>query len=249
MRRVGARGLHRGLAIGIALLGLGALAGRAAAEQKGIDSTLYYEGAIGCGSPTLGAEQGCHAEFASELVTVGIEGPEAIEIGGAALFGALAQTEIQGQFGSGVNVLIDPTASTSDCRLDPFPTPGANQLILIPPTTRVLSHRDAEVGPPLGSIGVFSYEFLLIDCNTPGTVRLLVAMNTFNGDGDSTGDFWNQAEKTITVPEPTGTAAPLAAAAALAGAAAGASSRFTLLYAREPRPKRRRAMLRPCSSA
>lgn len=213
-----ARGWHRGLAIGIALLGLGALAGRAEAEQKGIDSTLYYEGAIGCGSPTLGFEQGCHAEFASELVSVTLEGPDVIDpaLGGVALYGALAQTEIQGQEGSGINVLIDPVASTSDCRLDPFPTPGANQLVRKGP---VLSHGDAEAGPPLGSIGVFSYEFLLIDCNTPGTVRLLVAMNTFNGDGDSTGDFWNQAEKTITVPEPAAAGAALAAAAALAGAA------------------------------
>jgi MYXO-CTERM domain-containing protein len=212
-------GRLRGLLVGLAALGLVALAERAAAEQKGIDSTLYYEGTIGCGSPSLGFEQGCHAEFASELVSVSIDGPDSIdpELGGAALFGALAQTEIQGQAGSGINVWIDPAASTSDCRLDPFPTPGANQLTRKGP---VLSHQDADAGPPLGSLGVFSYDFLLVDCTTPGTVRLLVAMNTFNYDGDITGDAWNQAEKTITVPEPgAGPGAPSAVAALLAAAA------------------------------
>jgi hypothetical protein len=195
--------------------------GRASAEQKGIDSTLYHEGrAIGCGSPTLGQTQGCHAEFASELVAVTIEGPAALDTGGAALFAASAESASLDQAGAGINVWIDPLASTSDCRLDPFPTddppPGAKQLIR---KGSVLSHQDADAGPPFGSLGVFSYQFLLWDCQAPGSVRLLVAMNTFNYDEDVTGDAWNQAAATITVPEPAAAPAVLGAAGALATAA------------------------------
>jgi len=104
---------------------------------------------------------------------------------------------------------IDASSSTSDCDLDTFPTPEDDQLIF---EGAVLSHRDAEDTPPLGSIGVYGYQFLLVNCNTPGTVRVLVAMNTFNFDGESTGDFWNQAEKTVTVPEPGSAGAALAVA-------------------------------------
>jgi MYXO-CTERM domain-containing protein len=194
---------------------IGALAGgEAAAEKDGIDSTLYYMGAIGCGGPQLEGE-GCHVNPESDLVTVTIEGPSEIT-GSAELYTATAQTSIPSQQGSGINVLIDALASTSDCQLDRFPTPEDDQLQFIGP---VLSHRDAEAPPPTGSIGVFSYSFLLKDCTVPGTIRLLVAMNTFNGDGESTDDAWNQSEKTITVPEP-GTPAGGAALAGLLGLAA-----------------------------
>lgn len=201
------------------VLGLGVVAAvvvgeRAAAEKDGIDSTLYFDGAVGCGSPDLAQDPGCHANPASDLVSVSIDGPDDIQTGGVGVFEALAETPPQGQVGAGINVLIDAASSTSDCQLDTFPTQDANQLVF---EGAVLTHRDAETPPPLGSIGVFSYQFLLINCNTPGSVRLLVAMNTFNFDGESTGDAWNKTEKTVTVPEPAG--AGLAAAAALAAAA------------------------------
>jgi hypothetical protein len=200
------------------VLGLGlavATAGAAVAEKDGIDSTLYFDGAVGCGSAELGEQEGCHANPKSDLVQVSLQGPDRIdEGGGLGVYTATVMTDIQGQQGSGINVLLDPQASTSDCQLDAFPQPGSDPLVF---EGAVLTHRDAESPPPLGSIGVFSYQFLLIDCNTPGTVRLLVAMNTMNFDGESTGDAWNETEKTVTVPEPAG--AGLAAALALAGAA------------------------------
>lgn len=215
---------------------------RSAAEEDGIDSTLYNNGTVGCGSPTLGETEGCHADPESDLVQVVIEGPSAIEDGGGAgFFTASAMTTIAEQKGSGINVLIDSAATTSDCRLDTFPTAENDQLVVEGP---VLSHQDATIGPPLGSFGVYSYSFLLIDCNTPGTVRLLVAMNTFNFDGDSTGDAWNQAAKTVTVPEPSGAA--LAAAVALAGVARGRRRRTgssSFLPRGLPRAKRGPAML------
>jgi hypothetical protein len=204
-----------GLGLVLAMLG----AERAAAEKDGIDSNLYYPGAIGCGSPDLFEAEGCHAEFENELVSVSIDGPDDIALGeapAAAAFVVLAETSLEGQQGAGVNVFIDPAVSTSDCQLGTFPTPENNQLV---PEGPVLTHRDAEVLPPLGSVGVFSYQFLLMNCNAPGTVRVLVAMNTFNFDGESTGDAWNKTEKTVTVPEPGGAGAAWALAATLSRAA------------------------------
>lgn len=205
-------------------LALGAFALEAAAEKDGIDSTLYFNGAVGCGSAALGETEGCHADPESDLVMVLLEGPDEIAIEEMVGFytasvscqSPLQCAPVQGaQQGSGINVLIDPVASTSDCVLDPFPQPESQQLV---PIGSVLSHQDAENPGPTGSLGVYSYSFLLKDCTVPGTIRLLVAMNTFNGDGESTFDAWNQAEMTITVPEPAGAAA--AAVAPLLGLAA-----------------------------
>jgi len=211
--------------LGIGLAAAMVVGERAAAEQKGIDSTFYNNGTVGCGSAELGEQEGCHANPESDLVQVTLQGPDQIDGGGGGVgvFTATVMTDIQDQKGSGINVLIDPAASTSDCALDTFPTPENDQLVFKGP---VLSHQDAENPPPLGSFGVFSYQFLLVDCNTPGSVRLLVAMNTMNFDGESTGDAWNKTEKTVTVPEPAG--AGLAAAAALLGSAALRRSRRTL---------------------
>lgn len=205
-------GVAWGAGLGLAGLMVATVAGLPArAEKAGIDSTLYYQGAIGCGGPQLEGE-GCHVDVESPLVSVSIDGPDAFAVSAAA-FTARAETSIAEQWGSGINVLIDAAASTSDCQLGSFPTPENDQLAFKGP---VLSHRDAESLPPIGSIGVFSYQFLLVNCTTPGTVRILVAMNTFNGDGESTGDAWNQTEKIVTVPEPSAAAAALAAGVALA---------------------------------
>jgi hypothetical protein len=217
------------LVVGLGLVAAWAAGEPAAAEQKGIDSTLYYMGSIGCGGPQLEGE-GCHANVESDAVTVAIDGLDHIE-GDAAAYTATAMTSLEGQFGAGINVLIDAESSTSDCELDTFPTPGAEQLIAKGP---VLSHQDAENPPPTGSLGVFSYTFLLANCSTPGSVRLLVAMNTFNFDGESTGDAWNQAEKTVTVPEPGAGAA--GAALALTGAAL-ARRRRAIASAATPLPR------------
>jgi hypothetical protein len=191
-------------------------AGSARAEKDGIDSTFYFDGVPGCGDALLGEQEGCHADPESDLVQVTVVGPDQIDAGGGfGVFTASAMTSLQGQQGAGVNVLVAAAGTTSDCQLETFPTPNSDPLVFEGP---VLTHRDAENPPPLGSIGVFSYDFLLVNCNAPGTVRLLVAMNTFNGDGESTGDAWNQTEKTVAVPEPGVGAAGGAAALALAAA-------------------------------
>jgi uncharacterized protein (TIGR03382 family) len=215
-------GVRRLLVVGFAALCL--TGAPAAAEKDGIDSTFYNNGVVGCGSPELNEQEGCHADPESDLVQVTVAGPDFIaEAGGAGAFMASASCvpplvcgPIEGQQrGAGINVLIDPNGTTSDCALDAFPTAENNQLVAEGP---VLTHRDAENPPPTGSIGVYSYQFLLVDCQTPGTVRLLIAMNTFNFDGESTGDAWNQTVKTVTVPESAGAALAAAALASLAWA-------------------------------
>jgi MYXO-CTERM domain-containing protein len=195
-------------------------AGRVAAEEDGVDSSFYFEGVVACGgSPELAEDPGCHADPESDLVEVTIAGPDFIdEAIGVGAYTVSAMTTIPGQQGAGVNVLIDAASSTSDCELDPFPSPQNDNLVFSTEGAgNVLTHRDATTTPPLGSLGVFSYDFLLINCSVPGNVRILVAMNTYNADGESIGDAWNKTEKTVSVPEPAGSA--LAALAGLVGAA------------------------------
>jgi hypothetical protein len=228
---LGRAGLRRafrwGLGLGLVGLAFGVLeAARVTAEENGVDSSFYFDGAVACGgSAELAEDPGCHADPESDLVQVTIAGPDFIEdAGGAAAYTATASclpplvcsaVTLGAQRGAGINVLIDSESSTSDCELQTFPTPTANQLIeegLGP----VLTHRDATTPPGpqgLGSLGVFSYQFLLADCQAPGVVRVLVAMNTFNFDGESLGDAWNKTEKTVTVPEPGSAGAALAIAA------------------------------------
>lgn len=201
------------IAWGIALAVL--LAGPSLAKQDGIDSTVYFAGDVGCGSPALEGE-GCHTSVASGDVTVTIEGPAEIDpASGAGVFVATASSPLQDRLGAGINILLDPDASSSNCVLETLPTPQNDQLRRDSETTNpdLLTHRDAGNPPPLGSLGVFEYTFLLSGCTVPGSVRLAVAMNLFDGDGSEQGDVWNRSERTITVPAPQpGTAAALALA-------------------------------------
>ena len=49
---------------------------------------------------------------------------------------------------------------------------------------------------------MWSYQFLVLNCTTPGPLLLLAAMNAFDGSGDETGEVWNDARLDVTVPEP-----------------------------------------------
>jgi hypothetical protein len=195
--------------LGTAALALGA--GGAHANITGVDSTFFNEnGVVGCGSPTLNEQEGCHADLENPMVLVEIDGPSEISVSEGSGFYtvSLSETHPDTFDGAGVNIAIYAPDSTSDCEVDAFPQPGSDPLQFCAGTTcggatgNVLSHTSAEVGPPTGSIGVFSYDFLLANCTTQGTIRLLTAMNAFNGDEDYTGEAWNKAEITVTVSAP-----------------------------------------------
>jgi hypothetical protein len=206
--------MMRALATAVALLAL--LAAPSFAEEDGVDSTLYFEGTVGCGSPDLEGE-GCHTGVASADAMVELDGPPSIDPGeGFGVFTARATSPLLDRQGAGVNVLLDPTANEAGCVLEAF----SEQLVQIDDNEDLLSHRDATTTPPLGSIGVFEYTFLLTSCTVPGNVRLVAAMNLFDGSGDETGEVWNRAETTVTVPEPAAAAAAVGATGALAAVAA-----------------------------
>jgi hypothetical protein len=210
------------LVSGLAMTALALGVGDAHANITGIDSTFFNEGGVvGCGSPTLNENEGCHADLENPMVLVEIEGPSQISVDeGSGFYTVHLSETLPATFeGAGVNITIYELDSTSDCELDPFPQPGSDPLqfcgglVCGGATGNVLSHTSAEVGPPTGSIGVFSYDFQLVNCTTEGEVRVLTAMNAFNGDEDITGEAWNKAEIMVTVSAPE--AGPTASIAAL----------------------------------
>jgi hypothetical protein len=212
------------LGLAIAALALGAVEARA--NLEGIDSTFYNNGVVGCGSPQLNDVEGCHADLDNPMVLVQIDGPSEISVDEGSGFYTvhLSETLPETFDGAGVNVAIYEIDSTSDCELDAFPQPGSDPLQFCSggqtcggPAGDVLSHRTAAEGPPDGSVGVFSYDFQLVNCTTEGNVRVLVAMNAFNGDEDITGEAWNKAEIDVTVsaPEPGASGAAATALGAL----------------------------------
>ena len=63
---------------------------------------------------------------------------------------------------------------------------------------------------------MWSYQFLVLNCSTPGPLLVLAAMNAFDGSGDETGEIWNKTQLEVTVPEPAAGALGMATFAALA---------------------------------
>jgi hypothetical protein len=70
------------------------------------------------------------------------------------------------------------------------------------PEDPVLSHDYEGDAPPSTLVGVWSYQFLLVHCTTPGPLLLHAAMNAFDGSGDEEGEIWNLTQLEVTVPEP-----------------------------------------------
>lgn len=193
-------------ALAIALIALAPAS--ALAMAGGVDSSFYFP-PVGCGGPE-GEGLGCHTGVANPELSVTVDGPLAIDpgTGGSGAYSASIPPGFQGLLGAGVNVLIG-SESTSDCQLDNLGSP-----ILQPVGPELLTHV-GDSSPPQNLVGVWSYDFLIVNCSIPGTVVLYAAMNAFDGSGDETGEVWNRTQLTVTVPEPDASALGLAAAGAL----------------------------------
>jgi hypothetical protein len=137
---------------------------------------------------------------------VTIDGPTQIGTG-AEDFGLYTvsippQSVESGLDGAGMNVAIARPNATG-CNLEAFAPLDKmafrNELGGPDP---VLSHDYQGDPPPTTLAGVWSYQFLVLNCKTPGPLLLLAAMNAFDGSGDETGEIWNQTELAVTIPEP-----------------------------------------------
>jgi hypothetical protein len=179
----------------------------AGAFSGGVDSSAVFP-PVGCGGPE-GASAGCHVTVANPELVVTLDGPVSIEpvSGGSGAYTASIPTGAFGRLGAGVNVAIG-SESTSDCELD-----GVSPLLAR--IGNLLTHV-GDSSPPLNLVGVFSYDFQLVNCTVPGAVVLHAAMNGFDGSGDQTGEVWNGTQLAVTVPEPGATGLALGAAVALA---------------------------------
>jgi hypothetical protein len=196
--------------------------GDAFAEAQGVDSREAFP-PLGCGDAVTGEGAGCHVQNANPELLVSIDGPPAIDLGpeAAGFYTASIPANSFGLMGAGINVAID-APNEPGCDLEAFGPTGKigplNEFGLPDP---VLSHLHAGDPPPIPTlVGVWAYEFLVLNCQTPGTLLLRVAMNAFDGNGDETGEVWNASTLEIAVPEAGAAASALAALGALGAATA-----------------------------
>jgi len=189
-------------------------AGDAWAKAEGVDSRAYFA-PVGCGGPGGGEAGDCHVESPTEELIGTIDGPDRIgttpeDVGFYTLSIPAGSFGLEG---AGFNVALAP--SETGCELEPFGPTGkiGFENESLDPNDPVLSHAYSGDAPPSTLVGVWSYQFLVLNCQTPGPLLLMAAMNAFDGSGDETGEVWNDAELGITVPEPS---ALLLGAAALA---------------------------------
>jgi hypothetical protein len=197
------------LALALALFA----AGDAWAKAEGVDSRTYFA-PLGCGGAGGGSGGDCHVENPTEELIVTIDGPS--QIGTSAEDVGFYTVSIPaGSFGlqgAGFNVAL-AAPNTTGCELEPFGPTGkiGFENEGLDPNDPVLSHQYSGDAPPSTLVGVWSYQFLVLNCQTPGPLLLMAAMNAFDGSGDETGEVWNDAELDITVPEPSSLALGAAA--------------------------------------
>ncbi|RIK96947.1 MAG: hypothetical protein DCC71_22055 [Proteobacteria bacterium] len=161
------------------------------AEARGVDSRQEFP-PLGCGSSATGEESGCHVQDANPELMVTITPPEEPLVpGGAGLYTASIPAGFGGLQGAGINVVIDGP-NTPACELEEFAPVGKLGKLndTLDPTDYVLSHL-GDNEPPANLVGVWSYQFLVLNCQVPGTLLLRVAMNAFDGSGDEIGEAWN----------------------------------------------------------
>lgn len=192
-------------------------AGDAWPKAGGVDSRAYFP-PIGCGGAGGGAAGDCHVEGPDPQLVVTIDGPDRIgttpeDVG---FYTVSIPAGSLGLMGAGFNVAL-AAPNTTGCELEPFAPVGkiGFQNESLDPNDPVLSHAYSGDAPPSTLVGVWSYQFLVLNCQTPGPLLLMAAMNAFDGSGDETGEVWNAAELDITVPEPSALALGLAALAPL----------------------------------
>jgi hypothetical protein len=189
------------------------------AKAEGVDSRAYFA-PIGCGGPGGGEAGDCHVENPTAELIVTIDGPSQIGTtdGDVGFYTVSIPAGSFGLEGAGVNVAL-AAPNTTGCELETFAPIGKinyrNESL--DPNDPVISHDYSGEAPPSTLVGVWSYQFLVGNCKTPGPLLLMAAMNAFDGSGDETGEVWNDAQLDITVPEPS---ALLLGAAALATLAA-----------------------------
>ena len=195
-------------------------AGSAFAKAKGIDSRASF-GTVGCGSAATGEQLGCHFQDPDAALTVTIEGPVQIDPGpqGFGSYTVSIPVNFQNLMGAGMNVEIAPP-NAAGCMLEKGSPPSTMgyQNESLDRSNPVLSHDyTGSESTPTTLVGMWSYQFLVLNCQTPGPLLLLAAMNAFNGDGTEDGEVWNKTQLEISVPEPG--AALLGAGAIMALAA------------------------------
>jgi hypothetical protein len=183
------------------------------AKATGVDSRFTFP-PIGCGSPDGGAAGECHVQPLDPSLLVTIDGPTQItgpeEPGFYTVSIPVGFNQLEG---SGVNVALAEPNSTG-CDLEPF----SSNLRVDNETfgNDMLTHDYDGEPPPSTLVGVWSYQFLVVNCTTPGPLLLLAAMNAFDGSGDEEGEIWNKTELSVTVPEPGAALLGVATVAALA---------------------------------
>jgi hypothetical protein len=187
-------------------------------EAIGVDSRKEFP-PLGCGNSATGENAGCHFTDANEALTVTIKGPDRIDVGdqGFGIYTASIPTNFRSLKGAGINAAMD-APNAPGCEIEELEPNGKVQLMN--PENRpdpVMTHLHVGDPPPTNIYDVWSYQFLILNCLTEGTLSLRVAMNAFDGDGTEEGEVWNFATRQVAVPEP---GAALGGAAALAALAA-----------------------------
>jgi hypothetical protein len=179
-------------------------AGSAFGKAEGIDSRKYFP-PIGCGGVGGGVDGECHVEPADETLMVTIDGPRQIEPGseGFGIYTVSIPVGFSDRVGAGTNVAIAPPNSTG-CMLEKFSPLDkmGTQNESLDQTDPVLSHAYSGDLPPSTLVGVWSYQFLVLNCQNPGPLLLLAAMNAFDGLGTEEGEVWNKTQLDVSVPEP-----------------------------------------------
>jgi hypothetical protein len=179
-------------------------AGSAFGKAKGVDSRKYIP-PIGCGVAGGGVDGECHVEPADETLMVTIDGPTQIEPGseGFGIYTVSIPIGFGNLKGAGMNVAIAPPNSAG-CMLEEGSPPStmAERNESLDPNDPVLSHDYSGEPPPSTLVGVWSYQFLVLNCQNPGPLLLLAAMNAFDGTGTEELEVWNKTQLDVTVPEP-----------------------------------------------
>ena len=185
------------------------------AEAVGVDSREEFA-PLGCGNAATGELAGCHFTDADPGLMVSIEGPSSIDVTPEAVgfYTASIPEGYASLQGAGINVALDAPNQTG-CELEAF-GPAAKFDWFEPSDHSLLSHKYAGEPPPSTLVGVWSYQFLVLNCQTPGQLLLRVAMNAFDGNGAEDGELWNSNTLALTIPEPGALALGAAALATLA---------------------------------